>query len=177
MAESVQPGHKESAVKGRTQEDKTNVTIHPEALHLAKRSTAVVSGDSPGDSAPAADDAPYQTARHLGVVPPRVWSWDGFLAHVTWPTRLFRFSFIFQAVAALVALAHPGHILLYAPGDSLAYRLATPRTILENNDFLPVCGYFAASPPSRNPKPFENRVLFLSQAMAALVALAIPELI
>lgn len=180
MAESVQPGHKESAVKGRTQEDKTNVTIHPEALHLAKRSTAVVSGDSPGDSAPAADDAPYQTARHLGVVPPRVWSWDGFLAHVTWPTRLFRFSFIFQAVAALVALAHPGHILLYAPGDSLAYRLATPRTILENNDFLPVCGYafvgfprspqshtfvcswgFAASPPSRNPKPFENRVLFL----------------
>lgn len=192
MAESVQPGHKESAVKGRTQEDNTNVTIHPEALHLAKRSTAVVSGDSPGDSAPAADDAPYQTARHLGVVPPHVWSWDGFLAHVTWPTRLFRFSFIFQAVAALVALAHPGHILLYAPGDSLAYRLATPRTMLENKDFLPVCGYacvgfprspqshtfvcswgFAASPPSRNPNRFENRT-FLFQAVAALVALATP---
>lgn len=173
MAESVQPGHKESAVKGRTQEDNTNVTIHPEALHLAKRSTAVVSGDSPGDSAPAADDAPYQTARHLGVVPPHVWSWDGFLAHVTWPTRLFRFSFIFQAVAALVALAHPGHILLYAPGDSLAYRLATPRTILENKDFLSVCGYFAASPPSRNPKRFENRT-FLFQAVAALVTLATP---
>ncbi|EKA9349255.1 hypothetical protein ACLF30_002897 [Cronobacter sakazakii] len=45
---------------------------------------------------------------------------------------------------------------------------------MENNDFRPVCGYFAASPPARNPKPFENRVLFLSQAMAALVALAIP---
>ncbi|PUV45568.1 hypothetical protein CDU02_05670 [Cronobacter sakazakii] len=35
-------------------------------------------------------------------------------------------------MAALVALAHPGHILLYAPGDSLAYRLATPRTALKN---------------------------------------------
>ncbi|PUV41308.1 hypothetical protein CDU03_18555 [Cronobacter sakazakii] len=80
-------------------------------------------------------------------------------------------------MAALVALAHPSHILLYAPGDARAYRLATPRTILENNDFRPVCGYFAASPPACNPTPFENRVLFLSQAMAALVALAIPELI
>ncbi|EOV9696774.1 hypothetical protein ACN5OH_004053, partial [Cronobacter turicensis] len=78
------------------------------------------------------------------------------------------------------------------PGDSLAYRLATPRTILENKDFLPVCGYacvgfprslqshtfvcsrgFAASPPSRNPTPFENRT-FLFQAVAALVTLATP---
>ncbi|PQX40253.1 hypothetical protein C5955_18275 [Cronobacter sakazakii] len=54
-------------------------------------------------------------------------------------------------MAALVALAHPSHILLYAPGDARAYRLATPRTILENNDFRPVCGYacvgFPRSPP------------------------------
>ncbi|EKK3983748.1 hypothetical protein [Cronobacter sakazakii] len=46
---------------------------------------------------------------------------------------------------------------------------------MENNDFRPVCGYFAASPPSRNPKPFENRVYILLR-MRSLTALPHPEL-
>ncbi|ABE10455.1 hypothetical protein UTI89_C5052 [Escherichia coli UTI89] len=31
--------------------------------------------------------------------------------------------FILQAASALAALVHPGHVLLYAPGDSLTCRL------------------------------------------------------
>ncbi|WP_323838048.1 hypothetical protein [Photorhabdus africana] len=29
---------------------------------------------------------------------------------------------IFQVASLLAALAHPGHIVIYAPGDSLPYR-------------------------------------------------------
>ncbi|GHD97053.1 hypothetical protein GCM10011445_38840 [Pseudocitrobacter faecalis] len=41
-------------------------------LHLAKRRTANVSGDNPGDSAPVADSERDQAFSHLGVAPPHV---------------------------------------------------------------------------------------------------------
>ncbi len=122
--------------KGADADGKNHNHIHPEALHLAKRPTAGASGDNPGDSAPAVDSERCQTPRYLGVAPHYVWSQDWLLAHATWATRLFWFSFIFQAVAALVARPYPSHILMYAPGDAPAYRLATSRTILENSDSL-----------------------------------------
>lgn len=125
--------------KGADADGKNHNHIHPEALHLAKRPTAGASGDNPGDSAPAVDSERCQTPRYLGVAPHYVWSQDWLLAHATWATRLFWFSFIFQAVAALVARPYPSHILMYAPGDAPAYRLATSRTILENSDSLLFC--------------------------------------
>ncbi len=42
------------------------------------------------------------------------------------------FFFILCVVAVLAALAHPGHILMYAPRDSLPCRLATTQTISKN---------------------------------------------
>lgn len=38
--------------------------------------------------------------------------------------------FILQAADAVTALVHPGHIVIYAPGDSLACRLPATRIIL-----------------------------------------------
>ncbi|SEA69152.1 hypothetical protein SAMN03159401_3537 [Klebsiella quasipneumoniae] len=34
-------------------------------------------------------------------------------------------NLVFSTVAALATRVHPGHIVIYAPGDSLACRLAT----------------------------------------------------
>ena len=44
----------------------------------------------------------------------------------------FKF-FIFRAVALLASLGYSGHVLMYAPQDILACRLATTRTILNSN--------------------------------------------
>ncbi|OQP34798.1 hypothetical protein B2J69_08290 [Pantoea latae] len=39
------------------------------------------------------------------------------------------FPVIFCAAAALAALGYPGHILMYAPGDILACRLASAQKL------------------------------------------------
>jgi hypothetical protein len=42
-------------------------------------------------------------------------------------------AFLFRAVDALAACAHPNHILMYAHRDSLSCRLPTTRTISKKN--------------------------------------------
>ncbi|TDB52170.1 hypothetical protein C5468_10530 [Photorhabdus luminescens subsp. mexicana] len=37
---------------------------------------------------------------------------------------------IFQVASLLAALTHPGHIVIYAPGDSLTCRRAATRNLL-----------------------------------------------
>lgn len=98
----------------------------------------------------------------------RLWRrWLRLLTPVTYFCMLL-------GMRALTALPHPELFwktmifVLFVATRVLAF-LAHP----QSHTF--VCSWgLAASPPARNPKPFENRVLFLSQAMAALVALAIP---
>ncbi|GEM_PF-3651005 len=116
--------------KGADADGKNHNHIHPEALHLAKRPTAGASGDNPRDSAPAVDSERCQTLCYLGVAPPLVLSADWLLEHDTWATRLFRFPLHRSGRCGVGVLARTGHILVYAPGDSLRCRLATARTIL-----------------------------------------------
>ncbi|PCQ46486.1 hypothetical protein CQA31_14920 [Citrobacter freundii] len=43
----------------------------------------------------------------------------------------FSFSCIFRSATVLAFLAHPGHVVIYAPRDLLRRRLVANRTILE----------------------------------------------
>lgn len=69
-----------------------------------KRPTANVSGDSPGDSAPVADDERNQPFNHLGDAPPQVLSQDWFLQHrYLGNAPLLAITFAFCATASLAS--------------------------------------------------------------------------
>ncbi|APY78867.1 hypothetical protein LFZ26_18395 [Salmonella enterica subsp. enterica serovar Manchester str. ST278] len=53
-----------------------------------------------------------------------------FPLNLTLSTRGEDIAFIFRTADALALLAHPSHVLMYAPGDSLRCRLPAARTIL-----------------------------------------------
>gem|GEM_PF-6410554 len=87
------------------------------------------------------------------------------------------FSFLFRAVDALAACAHPNHILMYAHRDSLSCRLPTTRTISEKLlsyfalwmrwlraltriTYLCMLIGFTFLPPSHNTNYFEKKHIF-----------------
>ncbi|NYY78027.1 hypothetical protein DMI69_02295 [Escherichia coli] len=49
---------------------------------------------------------------------------------------LWLIPFILQAADAVTALVHPGHIVIYAPGDSLACRLPATRNYFGDTYFI-----------------------------------------